>query len=555
MPPIPEITSNFASHLCYMSHVQPHTLAVLCPAGRDARGRVAYTHYTYNQLDAESDRVAEALSALGIGPGVRTVFMVKPSLDFLTFAFALFKVGAVLVAIDPGMGPKNIGKCLAEARPTAFIGIPLAHWLRRLMGWSRETIRINVVVGSRNWTIDRFMPGTSASSRINKRLPADVDLETPVAIVFTSGSTGVPKGVVYTHGGFHEQVKALRKTYGIERGEIDLITFPLFFFSSLAMGVTMIIADMDFLKPARANPQKIAEAINSFGITHMFGSPALLNVLGRWGARSGVKLPSLKRVISAGAPVGVNVIRRITQMLEPGVQVFTPYGATEALPVTSIGSDEILDDTYRATDEGQGVCVGRPCGDIEVHIIRITDEAIEKWSDDLCLSEGEIGEIVVRGKVVTRKYYNRPKSDSLAKIPDSNGGIFHRMGDLGYLDGKGRLWFCGRKSHRVVTDSGVYFTDPCEAVFNTHDSVFRSALVPVVVDGKTNPALCVQLERNIKRSDRKRIREELLQIGAKHQHTRAIKKILFCSDFPVDPRHNAKIVREKLAVLAQRKLT
>jgi olefin beta-lactone synthetase len=552
MPPLHEITDNFASHLRYMSHVQPNALAVLFPAGRDARGRVAYTHYTYSQLEAESDRVAEALSGLGIGPGVRTVFMVKPSLDFLVFAFALFKLGAIMVAIDPGMGSLNVAKCLAEARPTAFIGVPLAHWLRRIMGWSRETIRINVVVGSGKWTTDR--PRPSASSPISERLPADVNLETPIAIVFTSGSTGVPKGVVYTHGAFHEQVKTLREIYGIERGEIELITFPLFAFFSLPMGLTAIIADMDFLRPARANPEKIAEAISGFGITHMFGSPALLNVLGRWGVHNGVKLPSLKRVISAGAPVGVDVIRRITSMLEPAVQVFTPYGATEALPVTSIGSDEILAETHLATEKGQGVCVGRPCGNIEVRIIKISDEAIEKWSEDLCLSEGEIGEIVVRGKAVTREYYNRPESNRLAKIADSGNGIFHRMGDLGYLDGKGRLWFCGRKSQRVVTDSGVYFTDPCEAVFNTHDSVFRSALVPVVVDGKTNPALCVQLERNVKQKVRKRIREELLEIGAKHPHTQTIKKILFCSDFPVDPRHNAKIVREKLAVLAQRRL-
>jgi len=534
-----------------MSHVQPYALAVLCPEGHDARGRVTYTHYTYGQLDAESDRIAQALLALGIGPGVRTVFMVRPSLDFLAFAFALFKIGAVLVAIDPGIGPKNIGKCLAEARPTAFIGVPLAHLFRRLMGWARETIQINVVAGSRNW--ERFLR-TAADSHTSKRVPAGLDLQSPAAIVFTSGSTGVPKGVVFTHGTFHEQVKALRQTYGIERGEIDLTTFPHFSFFMLAMGVTTIIADMDFLRPARANPQRIAEAISSFGVTHMFGSPALLNVLGRWGDANGVKLPSLRRVLSAGAPVGVDVIRRITGMLEPGVQLFTPYGATEALPVSSIGSDEILTDTYRATEEGQGVCVGRPCGDIEVRMIRITDAAIEKWSEDLCLSEGEIGEIVVRGRGVTREYYNRPESNRLAKIPDPNNGTFHRMGDLGYLDEKGRLWFCGRKSERVVTDSGVYFTVPCEGVFNTHSSVFRSALVPVVVDGKTTPALCVQLERKVKRSVRDRIREELLQIGAKYQHTRAIKKILFCSDFPVDPRHNAKIGRGKLAVLAQRRL-
>ena len=120
------------------------------------------------------------------------------------------------------------------------------------------------------------------------------------------------------------------------------------------MGVTMIIADMDFLQPARANPQKIAEAINSFGITHMFGSPALLNVLGRWGARSGVKLPSLKRVISAGAPVGVNVIRRITQMLEPGVQGVMRFSMTHiAQPRKArVSASAGLAATLRCTSSG-----------------------------------------------------------------------------------------------------------------------------------------------------------------------------------------------------------
>jgi acyl-CoA synthetase (AMP-forming)/AMP-acid ligase II len=538
-----------------MSHVQPRTLAVLCPEGRDARGRVAYTYYTYAQLDAESDRIAQALRVVGIQQGVRTVFMVKPSLDFLAFAFALFKIGAVLVGIDPGIGPKNIARCLAEVRPTAFVGIPLANFLRRLMGWSRDTIRTNVVIGSKSWTVDPFLPGPSGAprdSRASRAVLSDVSEDSPAAIVFTSGSTGVPKGVVYRHGTFHAQVKALQQTYGIEPGEIDLATFAHFSLYSLALGLTTVIADMDFMHPARADPQKVAEAINQCGVTGLFASPALLDVLGRWGNLNEVKLPSLKRVISAGAPVPVDVIRRITRMLGPGIQVFTPYGATEALPVTSIGSDEILADTYRATEEGQGVCVGRPCGDIEVGIIKITDEPIERWSRDLCLSEGQIGEIVVRGGVVTREYYNRLGSNNLAKIWDGENGIFHRMGDLGYLDGKGRLWYCGRKSQRVVTDCGVYFTVPCEAVFNTHFSVFRTALVPVVVDGKTTPALCVELKRDVKRSSRKRIREELLQIGARHQHTRAIEKILFCKAFPVDARHNAKIAREKLAMLAQR---
>lgn len=557
MPQPPQTTANFASRLSCMAHIQPHALALLAPAGYDRRGRASYTHYTFGQLDAESNAVAGALIKAGIGPGVRTVFMLKPGLDFLTFAFALFKIGAVLVGVDPGIGPRNIATCLSEVAPTAFIGVPLAHFFRRVMGWSRKTIRVNIHVGRKAWSIDRFLlaerrrfpdPATAAE------FPAAVSRDSLAAIVFTSGSTGVPKGVIYTHETFHAQVDTLQATYGIGRGETDLTTFAHFSFHTIALGLTTVLADMDFTRPARADPRKIVEAIQSFGVTNLFVSPALLNVLGRYGQQTRVKLPSMKRVISAGAPVSTPAIRQVAQMLGPEAQVFTPYGATEVLPVSSIGSNELLADTCLLTERGRGVCVGVPCRDLEVRIIKISDQPIEKWSDDLCAISGECGEIVVRGPGVSREYYNRPQSNALAKIQAGDRGFFHRMGDLGYFDNQGRLWFCGRKSQRVKADSGVHFTVPCEFVFNAHPSVFRSALVPVSIAGKIQPALCVQLEKHVKRHDRKRIREELLQLGNRYPQIRDIRNILFCSSFPVDARHNAKINRERLSEVAQRRL-
>ncbi|PKN16220.1 MAG: peptide synthase, partial [Deltaproteobacteria bacterium HGW-Deltaproteobacteria-23] len=253
-------------------------------------------------------------------------------------------------------------------------------------------------------------------------------------------------------------------------------------------------------------------------------------------------------------PVPAATLERFSQLLPEDAEIFTPYGATEALPVCSIGSREILSETAAATGEGRGICVGRPVNGLSLAIIAISNAPLALWSEDLQVEDGVIGEIVVRGPQVTAAYFNNAEATRLAKISDPNGGVWHRMGDLGYLDGKGRVWFCGRKSHRLATAAGALYTIPVEGVFNTHPEVFRTALVGVGVPGSQRPVLCVELEQGVSRSWKEQIREELLEIGAAYPHTAAIKDILFHPAFPVDIRHNAKIFREKLAIWAATKL-
>jgi acyl-coenzyme A synthetase/AMP-(fatty) acid ligase len=310
---------------------------------------------------------------------------------------------------------------------------------------------------------------------------------------------------------------------------------------------------MDPTRPASVDPVKILNAIGYFGVTNLFGSPALIRRVGAFGAEHGVKMPTLRRVISAGAPVPAAAIERFVSMLNPGVQVHTPYGATEALPVSSIGSDELLGETRYRTLEGAGVCVGRPVDGMRARIMRISDEPVPLWNDELQMPVGAIGEIAVQGPVVTRAYYNRAESTVLAKISDSAGNFWHRMGDVGYFDEKGRLWFCGRKSQRVTTSEQTYFTVACEGVFNAHPAVARSALVGVTREGEVRPVLCVERNPAAQISDED-LRGELLALGAARINTRAISTILFHKAFPVDIRHNAKIFREKLAVWAAEQL-
>ena len=374
------------------------------------------------------------------------------------------------------------------------------------------------------------------------------------AIVFTSGSTGPPKGVVYSHGNFLAQLEAVRDLLGVTSEDIDLPTFPLFALFDPALGMATVIPKMDPTRPAKVNPRNIIDPINEFGITTMFGSPSLLDTVGRYGARHGTRLPSLRRVVSAGAPVSPQIIERFLEMLPDGARILTPYGATECLPVAVISSDVILEETGAKTDRGAGVCVGRPVDSIELAIVPISDDPIAEWDPNHALPPDEIGEIVVKGPQATTEYFRAPRHDELSKIADRDGTVRHRMGDLGYLDDEGRLWFVGRKSHRLETADGPMFTGPCEAVFNTHPKVFRTALVGVPRDGDTAPVLCVELERGVRRSERPRVTAELEEIAARHEHTRVIRRFLYHPGFPVDVRHNAKIGRAKLAVWASRRL-
>ena len=544
--------ANVAAYLHLRAQQTPFSPAVIFPTGKDRTGRYRYTHLTYSQLEAETNRIARGLLHHGITSGTRAVLMVPPSLEFFTLTFAFLKSGVIPVMIDPGMGLKNVKKCLAEAEPEAFVGVTKAHVARICLRWSPNSIRHLVTVGHRfGWggiTLDqlRFRSSDLAIPEV-QATPADQ----VSAILFTSGSTGVPKGAIYTHGIFTAQVKSIRETWGIEPGEIDLCTFPLFALFAPALGMTAVIPDMDATRPAQVNPENIIQAMNDFGPTNMFGSPALLNRVGNDCVNHSVTFPTIRRVICAGAPIHPSIMEKFQKVIPEGAEIFSGYGATEALPVATIGSHEILNETRNLTDQGNGTCVGKPLADRDVAIIRISDDPISDWDESLVVPNGTIGEITVKGPVVTTAYFNRPESTRLAKIREpATGAIRHRMGDLGYFDEAGRLWFCGRKTHRVCLSDQTLYTVPCEGVFNAHPKVFRTALVGVTQNGNTIPVICVELLEGCQNTNQKQIRRELLELGSRHPHTQGIHHFLFHPNFPVDIRHNSKIFRENLAVWA-----
>lgn len=531
--------ANVAQHLLVHATERPEQPAVITATDR----------LTFSQLEVQSNKCAQGLRKIGVKKGMRVGLMVRPGIDFVILSFALIKLSAVMVLIDPGIGQANLKKCLKEVEPEAFIGIPLAHAARIVLGWTPK-VQICVTVGGFKLWPGPFLQQVMHLGEQGNFKPEPSKTDELTALVFTSGSTGIPKGVCYTHGMFSAQAKLLQDHFDIRPGEIDLATFPLFALFDPSMGVTAVFPEMDFTRPGTVDPIQIIDPIQKFGITHMFGSPALLDRVGKHGKAHGIKLPTIKRVLSAGAPVSPRVLQTFSHMLDSGADIHTPYGATEALPISSISAQEVLKES--GSSLGQGVCVGRPICGVQLEFIRITDDPIDIWTNDLLVSTGEMGELVVWGPNVSQSYLGHSEINRLAKIKGKRGEVRHRMGDVGYLDSEGRIWFCGRKSQRVVTSCGTLFTVSCEGIFNSHPKVHRSALVGIGKAPKQHPVLCVELNDGEESSED--LKKEILQLGAAQPQTREIQDLLFHAAFPVDVRHNAKIGRESLALWAGKQI-
>lgn len=505
----------------------------------------------FKELNARADSFAYILTNRGVKPGERIMLMVKPSADFICLTFALFKIGAPVILIDPGMGYKNLLRCIEGVKPKGFIGIPKAHLFKRIFRKPFRTVKHSFCCGS---SYGIFGPDISKLATNNSPYyptfePSTDDL---AAIIFTTGSTGPPKGVRYEHSIFQAQLNVIRDYYGIGPGDIDQPAFPLFALFSTALGAQAVIPDMDPTCPAKINPDVFTASIEKYGVTYSFGSPALWNVIAGYCGPKDKRLKTVKKVLMAGAPVSGSLISAMQNVLPKDAAIHTPYGATESLPIVSIEGREVVDETWEQTQLGKGTCVGRSLPGIEIAILPICDKIIPTLDQHDFLDTGEIGEIIVQGDVVTRAYENNDEENKLAKIVDGTK-FWHRMGDVGYLDSTGRLWFCGRRAHRVVSNvhNKTFFSIPCESLFNIHSDVFRSALVGVPLssgEGFT-PVMIIEPEKDSKSSSEELI-IELQEIGKKNPLTQEIIHYLIHNDFPVDIRHNAKIFREKLSVWA-----
>jgi len=524
-------SANIARHLPLMAAQQPAHPALKVPRGRAPDGSIDYLSLTFAELDREVDAWCALLQKSGVRRGDRTLIMVKQGLPLIAAVFALFKLGAVPIVIDPGMGLKSFLQCVARSKPRVILGIPLARIISRVFSRTFSTVKIRIAASN---SPTKQLSLSGQSNPLDYFTPVTVAANELAAILFTSGSTGEPKGVCYEHGMFEAQVRMIRDHYDIKPGEVDLPMLPIFALFNPALGMTTVVPEIDPRRPAEVDPAKIVQAIIQESVTTSFGSPTLWLKIQQHCLNHNIQLPSLRRVLCAGAPVPAELWQDPRRWLPNGT-LHSPYGATESLPVSSISAIEIEPNNLR------GACVGRPLSGMEVKIISLT-------SSDAAISDvprGEIGEIIVHGPVVTKTYDSLPQATAAAKITDGNI-TWHRMGDCGYLDASGQLWFVGRKIERVQTTTGTLFTEPCEQVFRAHPKITRCALIGLGSPGQQMPALVVEaVPRNT--AEKRRLARELHQLALGHPDTTAINLFFFIERLPVDVRHNAKIHRLSLA--------
>ncbi|TWU48617.1 Long-chain-fatty-acid--CoA ligase [Rubripirellula tenax] len=546
---------NVAARLRIVASLMPGAIAIAQPNGPpQPDGQRSYALTTFGDLDQSSESIARGLIAWGIRPGMRVAMLVPFGAQFIELTFALLKAGVVVVLVDPGMGRKHLVRCLEEAKPDGFIGIPKAQAIRTVLRRKFPDAKWNVTVGRRYlWGGKTLGQIKSMGSSVadSTQLPK-VERADQAAVIFTTGSTGPPKGVLYTHNTFHSQIDRIRQRYDIHRGSRDLACFPLFGLFDAVMGVTTIIPDMDPTRPADVDPQRLVEAANQWEVDQAFGSPALWNTVVRWADANRIErpFPTLRRVLSAGAPVPAATLEKLRRLIDPDANIVTPYGATEALPIASIESREIIAETGPASAKGKGVCVGTRFEGVTWRVIEIDDGPIADIWQTKELPRGKIGELMVAGPMVTTQYVVRADQNAMHKVADGER-IWHRMGDVGYLDDRDRFWFCGRKAHRVTMGKRTLFTIQCEAIFNAHPSVYRSALVGRGVRPNQTPVMMVELHaesKPINAPEKSSLEAELRELASRNPLTRRIDEIIIRDEpLPVDIRHNSKIFRERLA--------
>lgn len=529
---------NIANRLLQFSQKTPDNKAITFP--KKVGHKYHYSSLTFRELEDRANSFAHLFLNAGLKKMDKVLVFIKPSLNFSAITFALFKVGLVPIFIDPGMGKKNLLNAIAHIKPVGLIAEQAVHFLRLIYKDNFRSVKIFINNGNINWgkmiSLQEFVKFK------NKPLINEVmKKEDPAAILFTSGGTGSPKGVHYNHGIFNAQTEMLQEMFNLTEEDIDLPGFPLFSLFTIAMGMNSCIPDMDPSKPAKCNPENLVKNIIDNKATFVAGSPAIWERVAIYCDQNNIKLPSVKYLVMFGAPVRFHIHELFKNILTNG-DTYTPYGATECLPVSNAKGSDILE--YKKDyDNGKGTYIGHGTKGIRLKVIQTSDDKL-KWEQITECQANILGEIIVNGPTVTPFYVDMEKETNEAKIIDQNGDIWHRMGDIGYLDNNNALWFCGRKTHRVDYNDKTYASIQLEGIINSISEIEKSAMINF--HGK--PAIVISAQKT---NNKKILKDKVLSISKANELTNPIDHVFFSKKFPVDVRHNIKIDRKKLSQMAE----
>ena len=507
--------------------------------------------YTYKELLEKCQILSEEFSNQGITKGAKVLLFVKPSLNFSVITFSLFKLGAVPVFIDPGMGLKNLLSCTKKAKATFFISEKKGIILKLFFGSSFQFVK-------KIFCTKKFLSFSSIEKIVAKERTQEkfsvcypiLNEEDPASIIFTSGGTGRPKGVLYTHGMFAAQTSLLRKQFSYTDKDRDLPGFPLFSMMTIAMGVTSVIPEMDPSKPAACEPEKIVKNIQDHQVTTMAGSPAIWERVGLYCKENKIKLLSVRALIMFGAPIPKRLHELYEDILPNGTS-YTPYGATECLPVSNISWKELKEAHLPKEFLYKAICIGKISLPTQVKVIKEESSHPLLIDNIKELSAYELGEIIVKGSQASPSYLDEEAASQNSKIKDGNS-FWHRMGDLGFMDSERRLWFCGRVAHKVTSTNSEKenYSIPTELIFNDHPEIKKTALIALKQNGEVKPALVIERhdkKTSLKKSEKLIFLNELKNRSSSSEDTKDIHQFFLYKSLPVDKRHNIKIDRKFLS--------
>ncbi|MGC1208628.1 MAG: alpha/beta fold hydrolase [Ornithinimicrobium sp.] len=500
---------------------------------------------TRGALAERVEDVARGLQARSVRSGQRVAVLIPPGIDLNTVVYAVWRLGAIVVVADAGLGLARLGAALRSTSPDHIIGIRAALLLTRATRVPGS--RINAEPSAVHELVNR---GKTAPPLLAETPGEDRE----AAILFTSGATGPPKGVVYTRGQLSSQVTTLRDAFDLQDGEGFVAAFAPFALYGPPLGLPCAVPDMDVTAPHTLTAVALAEAVASVKATAVFASPAALrNVVATAGdlsdaQRSALALPRL--VMSAGAPVPPALLNQVKALM-PAASTQTPYGMTEVLPVATIDPTTLDHVSPEAPEVGAtsgGVCVGAPLAGVDVRIAPLADDALrveEASRDELTDQPWVLGEIVVRAPHLKLRYHRAWAAQHASERPAG----WHRTGDVGHLDDHGRLWVQGRRVHVLHTSDGPLAPYPIEHRISGLPGVADVAVVGV---GPAGTAQCVAVvipESRVRRADSP-LADADLAAAVRGTAGVSIAAVLVKDWLPVDIRHASKVDRTGLATWA-----
>ncbi|WNB84835.1 alpha/beta fold hydrolase [Cellulomonas sp. ATA003] len=509
-------------------------------------GRTGPRTITWSLLARRVDEIAHGLVADGVRPGHRVALLVPPGADLTAILYACLRIGAVVVVADAGLGLRGLSRAVRGARPDVVIGIPRALAAARALGWAPRRVlagslapAARAALGVESTLVEVADRGRAAREADGASLPepaADDD----AAILFTSGSTGPAKGVAYTHARLAAMARAVGATYGIGPGSALVAAFAPFALLGPALGATCASPDMDVTAPRTLTAAALADAVAAIDAAVVFASPAALtsvvagaDTLDDAGRRA---LAGVRLFLSAGAPVPPELLAAAGRLM-PAAEPHTPYGMTEALPITDISLDGI-----RAAGQGEGVCVGRPVAGADLAISALDPSGAA--TGPVGRHVGVTGEILVSAPHVMARY-DRLWLTHRAARRDAG---WHRTGDVGHLDDEGRLWVEGRLAHVVTTPDGVLTPVGIERRVEGVDGVARAAAVGVGPRGVQAVVVVVETQPPAAKPG---LADLDLTARVRAAVDVPVAAVLVTDALPTDVRHNSKIERTRLARWAE----